>query len=71
METNDICEILKEEIYNSGVPIEEISRKSGIAASTIRRWCHDRNTASLENAQYVLSVIGKELVIKEKIENAQ
>ena len=64
-EITDIHELLKKSILDSNLSIAEISRKSGIEVSTIRRWVHDIHTASIDNAQCVLSVIGKELTIRE------
>lgn len=70
LSTTDIQELLIKEIEESGFSMVEIARKSGVAVSTIRRWIYGRHTANLENAQCVLKVIGKELQIKEVINNA-
>ena len=71
METNDICERLAEEIYKSGMSQAEIARRAGYDKKTVWEWYHGNKIPSIENAQCVLAVLGKELVIREKECNAK
>ena len=71
MGTTDICELLTEEIYKSGLSQAEIARRAGFDKRTIWAWYNREKTPSLENAQCVLAVFGKELVIREKEDNAK
>lgn len=71
MGTNDICEVLTEEIYKSGMSMNKIAQKSGINVKSICNWVNGICIPSVENAQCVLAVLGKELVIREKEYNAK
>lgn len=71
MGTTDIRELLVKEIKQSGKSISYISKKSGIGSRTIWHWLNDGMIPTIENAQCVLSVFGKELEIKEKEYNAE
>lgn len=71
MGTTDICELLAEEIYKSGLSLAEIGRRAGFETRTIWSWYNKNKTPTLENAQCVLAVFGKELVIREKEPNAK
>ena len=71
MGTTDICKLLTEEIYKSGMSQAEIARRAGFDRRTIWSWCNLEKIPSIENVQCVLAVLGKELVIKEKECNAK
>ena len=71
MGTTDICELVIKEITDSSLSVNSIAKKSGISEATIRGWLRGKGTPSIANAQFVLSVLGKELCIKEKTTNGQ
>lgn len=71
MGTTDICKLLTDEMEKSGMSMNKISQKSGISVKTICNWANGVSIPSIENAQCVLAVLGKELVIREKEYNAE
>ena len=71
MGTTDICKLLTEEIYKSGMSMNKISKNSGVDVKTICNWVNGICIPSIENAQCVLAVLGKELVIREKEYNTK
>lgn len=66
--TIDIVSILIEEIRKSDLSVFAIAKKSGVHEATIRGWVTKKCVPSVEKAQYVLSVLGKELRVTEKVE---
>ena len=65
MGTNDICKLLTDEINKSGLSMNKISQKSGINVKSICNWVNGVSIPSIENAQCVLAVLGKELCIQD------
>lgn len=63
--TKGITESVLEEIERSGMSIKSISEKSGVSRTTISGWINDGITPSIENADFVLMVLGKRLEIGE------
>ena len=51
-------------IESEGKSVESIAKRSGVGASTIRGWLNNGKTPTLENAQWVLSVLGYGLKIE-------
>ena len=43
--------------------VESIAKQSGVGASTIRGWLNNGKTPTLENAQWVLNVLGYKISI--------
>lgn len=65
MGTTDICELLTKEIYKSGMSMNKIAQKSGINVKSICNWVNGISIPTIENAQCVLAVLGKELHIQD------
>jgi transcriptional regulator with XRE-family HTH domain len=63
--TKGITESLLDEIEKSGMSIKSISEKSGVSRTTIMGWINNGYTPSIENADFVLMVLGKRLEIGE------
>lgn len=63
--TKGITESFLEEIEKSGMSIKSISEKSGVSRTTIMGWINGGNTPTIENADFVLAVLGKRLEIGE------
>ena len=68
--TIDIFETVRMEILQSNLSLGKIARDSGLSKSTIKHWLSGRNSMTVENAQCVLAVLGKELRVENRCENA-
>ena len=66
METIDIYEKVKDEILKSDMTIREIADKAGITDRAIQYWLKGERTMTIENAQCVLAVLGKELRVEDR-----
>ena len=64
--TIDIFDKVVNAIIQSDKTLGAIARESGVCKSTIGYWLSGRNSMTVENAQAVLAVLGKELVVMEK-----
>lgn len=71
MVTNDIFEKVKTEIIHSNMSLGQIARQSGLSKSTIKHWLSGRNAMTVDNAQSVLAVLGKELRVEDRSNNAK
>ena len=69
--TIDIFETVKMAILQSDKSLGQIARESGLSKSTIKHWLSGRNSMTVDNAQCVLAVLGKELRVEERKENAK
>lgn len=58
-----ILKEFKEEILKSGKSVAEISRLSGVSASSIFTWLKEDILPTLTNAEKVLNSLGLEFVI--------
>lgn len=65
METIDFCEIIAKEIDNSGLSIAEVSRRAGFDKKTVWNWYNGFCSPSIDNAQCILSIFGKEIKVEE------
>lgn len=64
--TIDIFDLVVTAILQSDLSLGEIARKSGLNKSTIRHWLSRRNSMTVDNAQSVLAVLGKELRVEDR-----
>ena len=71
MRTIDICQVVTDEINKSGMSICRISKKSGVGVKTICNWVNGVTVPTIENAQCVLAVLGKELRVEDRSDNAK
>ena len=69
--TIDIFNEVVTAILQSDLTLGEIARRSGLNKSTIKHWLSRRNSMTVENAQSVLAVLGKELRVENRGENAK
>lgn len=65
VKTEDVRELVVDLIMHSEKSLREIARQSGVPCSTISDWVNYGRVPSIENAQYVLAVFGKEICIKD------
>lgn len=65
METIDFCKIIATEIDNSGLSVSEVARRAGFDKKTVWNWYNGFRSPSIENAQCILSVFGKEIKVAE------
>lgn len=68
---DEILKQVQETILQSNMSLGQIAKKSGLSKSTIKHWLSGRNNMTIENAQCVLSVFGKELRVEERGNNAK
>ena len=71
MTCKDITEEVVNEIMNSKMPRTRIADESGVHLRTIEFWIQGHTVPSIDNVQCVLAVFGKELCIREKIDDAE
>ena len=66
--TIDIASILVEEIRKSPLSLSKIAKKSGVSVRCIQKWLYEGSIPTVETAQSVFAVLGKELRVAEKVE---
>ena len=67
---NSITDEVVNAVMQEERSVESIARESGVGASTIRGWINNGKTPTLENAQWVLKVLGFRLTIeKERVDD--
>lgn len=62
-ESNLITDEVINALNNQNRSIDSIARESGVGASTIRGWLNNGKTPTLQNAQWVLKVLGYNIAI--------
>lgn len=71
MGTIDIFEQVKDLILKSNMSISEIARRSGVSCRAIQYWLRNQRGISVDNAQCVLAVLGKELRVEDRSDDAK
>lgn len=67
--TIDVFELVVKAISQSNMSLGAIARESGLNKSTIKHWLSGRNSMTVENAQCVLAVLGKELRVEDRCDS--
>lgn len=62
----DVTKQVIDLIVKSNMSIAELSRKSGVSESAIKKWIRGRGMPTVKTACWMLSVLGYELQITEK-----
>ena len=64
----DIADDLIVAIERSDLPVQEISKLSGVPATTIFGWLNCGKTPSIRNAFYVFSALGYKITVRRDAE---
>ena len=59
----ELLEKIVELIYKSGFSVKRLSKDSGVSQSAIKSWLSGSRTPTVDNAQYVLSVLGYTIIV--------
>lgn len=60
---NELLEKIVDLIYKSGFSVKRLSKDSGVSQSAIKSWLSGSRTPTVDNAQYVLSVLGYTIIV--------
>lgn len=63
---NSITDEIVNAVLHEERSVEKIAKESGVGASTIRGWINCGKTPTVENAQWVLKVLGFRLTIEKE-----
>lgn len=62
----EFSRIFRKAINDSGIQVRELSRKSGVAEETLRRWMHGNASPTLACMSDALKVLGYEVKVVKK-----
>lgn len=62
----EFSRIFRKAINDSGIQVRELSRKSGVAEETLRRWMHGNASPTLACMSDALKVLGYEVKVMKK-----
>ena len=62
----EFSRIFRKAINDSGIQVRELSRKSGVAEETLRRWMHGNASPTLACMSDALKVLGYEVYVVKK-----